>query len=76
MKKYRDGRWYVFQERTTKSFQQFRTEVTAGLLQGFFGLTTTHDWRGNSCHVHSLGSEGMVTFVFIAHGHNDTVSWS
>lgn len=62
MKKYRDGRWYVFQEKTTKSFQQFRTEVTAGLLQGFFGLTTTHDWRGNSCHVRSLGSEGTVTY--------------
>jgi predicted nucleotide-binding protein len=62
VKKYRDGEWYVFQEKTTKSFQQFRTEVTANLLQGFFGLTTTHDWRGNSCHIRGFGSDGIVTY--------------
>ena len=62
MKKYRDGEWFVFQEKTTRSFQQFRTDATIGLLQGFFGLTTTHEWRGNSCYVHGLRSEGIVTY--------------
>jgi predicted nucleotide-binding protein len=62
MTKYRDGEWYVFEEKTTKSFQQFRTDVTTNLLQGFFGMTTTHAWKGNSCHIHSFGSEGIVTY--------------
>ena len=62
MKKYRDGEWYMFQEKTTKSFQQFRRDVNQGLLQGFFGLTTTYAWKGNSCHVQSFGSEGVVTY--------------
>ena len=62
MKKYRDGKWYVFEEKTAKSFQQFRTDVNTSLLQGLFALTTTHDWRGNCCHIHSFGSEGTVVY--------------
>jgi hypothetical protein len=62
LKKYRDGEWYVFQEKTTKSFQQFRTDLNAGLLQGFMGLMTTHDWRGNICHVHGFGGEGVAIY--------------
>lgn len=62
MLKYRDGEWYVFKERTTKPFERFRTDAVRGLLVGFQAIFATHEWRGYSCYISSLGAEGILTY--------------
>lgn len=62
MLKYRDNEWYVLKERTTKPFERIKVDASRGLLTGLSALFTTHEWRGNSLHVSSLGSEGILTY--------------
>lgn len=62
MKKERDDGWYVFREKTTKSFEQFRADATRRLMQGLPGLVTTHRWQGRTCHVESLGAISNLSF--------------
>jgi predicted nucleotide-binding protein len=62
MIKYKEGEWYIFKERTTKSFERFKADATRGLLWGPSALFTTQEWKGNTCHISSFGSEGFVTY--------------
>jgi hypothetical protein len=62
MIKYRDGEWYVFQEKTTKPFERFRIDASRGLMIGLQAFFATHEWRGRSCHISSLGAEGALTY--------------
>jgi len=62
MKKTQEDGWYVFEEKTTKSFARFRTDATRALLQGVPGIVTTYEWRGKTCHISTLGVESDLTF--------------
>ncbi|HVT58831.1 MAG TPA: nucleotide-binding protein [Thermoanaerobaculia bacterium] len=62
MKKFKDGEWDVFEEKTRKSFGRFKVDASRGLLQGLSGLTTSFSWRGNTCHIRSPGAEGTLTY--------------
>jgi predicted nucleotide-binding protein len=56
----REGPFYVWRERTSKTFGQFRIEATRSLIRGMAGLFTTHEWRGRVLHVWTLGCSGTV----------------
>jgi hypothetical protein len=62
MREFQDGDWYVFEERTRKSFARFQVDASRGLLMGLSGLVTVHEWHGTTCHVSSPGAEALVTF--------------
>jgi hypothetical protein len=62
MLKYRDGEWYVLNERTTKPFERVKVDASRGLLTGLSAFFTTHEWRGKSCHISSLGAERILTY--------------
>jgi len=47
MIKYRDGEWYVFQEKTTKPFERFRIDASRGLMIGLQAFFATHEWRAD-----------------------------
>src|SRR6266849_4036305 len=62
MLKFRDGDWYVLKEKTTKPFERVKADASRGLLTGLSAFFTTHEWRGHSCHISSLGAEGILTY--------------
>lgn len=62
MRKYIEGEWHVFRQRTTKPFERLKIDATRGLMQGFSGLFTTHRWEGFTCHVSGPGAESTVEF--------------
>src|SRR5262249_37308905 len=62
MEKFRDGDWYIFKERTRKSFGRFRPEASRGLFVGLSGFFTTHSWERNVCHISAPGSVSEVIF--------------
>jgi hypothetical protein len=64
MKEYREGGWYVFEERTTKSLGRFVVDASHGLDKRWAGLATQHEWQGQggTCHMKALGAEGILTY--------------
>ncbi len=56
----KEGEWYVWRERTSKSFGQFRIEATRSLIRGMSAFFTINEWRGRVLHVWSVGSSGTV----------------
>jgi predicted nucleotide-binding protein with TIR-like domain len=56
----REGEWYVWRERTSKTFGHFRIEAPRTLIRGMSAFFTVHEWRGRVLHVWSLGSNGTV----------------
>jgi predicted nucleotide-binding protein len=56
----REGELYVWRERTSKSFGQFRIEATRTMIRGLTAFFAVHEWRGRVLHVWSVGIQSTV----------------
>ncbi|HWF08790.1 MAG TPA: nucleotide-binding protein [Bryobacteraceae bacterium] len=60
---FREGDWYVRQERTNRALRRVREESAIGLTSGLIGLVTwAGEWKGNELRVNALGCESTVTY--------------
>ena len=57
-----EGDWYVLRLDTRKPFERFKVDATRGMMQGMSGLATTHEWKGTTCLIRSMGAESVVEF--------------
>jgi hypothetical protein len=56
----KEGEFYVWRERTSKSFGHFRIEATRSLVRGISAFSTVHEWRGRVLHIWGIGCQGTV----------------